>query len=282
MLPRERLTNLPHELLAHLIDGVVDETTRRLGEGPATPARVREALVGAVDEVLAPVAPRLERLARLAEVGVRAATVGHELRNPLSVIETSLFLLGEKSADPRTARLLRRISEQVSASTAIISELLDGARPREEIRVPVDLAEVADYALEAVPRPAHVTTERDLPRGVARVLGDPRRMRQVAVNLLNNAVRATRDRAASGVVVLRVSAADDLAALVVLDDGPGIAFPERLFELLHTTHAEGLGIGLALSRRIVAEHGGALTGGNREGGGAWFRVELPLHRAEAT
>ena len=104
------MTNLPHELLAHLIDGVVDETVRRLGDGPTTPDRVRKALVDAVDEVLAPVAPRLERLARLAEVGVRAATVGHELRNPLSVIETSLFLLGEKSADPRTARLLRRIS----------------------------------------------------------------------------------------------------------------------------------------------------------------------------
>lgn len=275
------MTTLPHELLAHLIDGVVDETTRRLDDGPATPDRVRRALVEAVDEVLAPVAPRLERLARLAEVGVRAATVGHELRNPLSVIETSLFLLGEKNADPRTARLLRRISEQVSASTAIINELLDGARPREEIRVPIDLAEVADYALEAVPRPAHVAVERDLPRGVARVVGDPRRMRQVAVNLVSNAVRATRDRTAPGIVALRVSATDDHAALSVLDDGPGIASPERLFELLHTTHAEGLGIGLALSRRIIAEHGGALTGGNRDGGGAWFRVELPLHRAEA-
>lgn len=281
MLPRRRLTNLPHELLAHLIDGVVDETARRLGDGPATPERVRQALVDAVDDVLAPVAPRLERLARLAEVGVRAATVGHELRNPLSVIETSLFLLGEKNADPRTARLLRRISEQVSASTAIINELLDGARPRDELRVPLDLAEVADYALEAVARPAHISTERDLPRGVARVLGDPRRMRQVAVNLLNNAVRASRERATPGVVVLRVSADAERAALSVLDDGAGIAFPERLFELLHTTHAEGLGIGLALSRRIVTEHGGTLTGGNREGGGAWFRVELPLHRAEA-
>ncbi|MFO0628779.1 MAG: ATP-binding protein [Polyangiales bacterium] len=276
------MSNLPHELLAHLIDGVVDETARRLGDGPTTPAQVRQALVDAVDEVLAPVAPRLERLARLAEVGVRAATVGHELRNPLSVIETSLFLLGEKNADPRTARLLRRISEQVSASTAIINELLDGARPRDEVRAPLDLADIADYALEAVPRPAHVSVERDLPRGVARVLGDPRRLRQVAVNLLNNAVRATRDRTPSGVVALKVSAADDRAALAVLDDGPGIAFPERLFELLHTTHAEGLGIGLALSRRIVAEHGGTLTGGNREGGGAWFRVELPLHRVEGT
>lgn len=243
-----------------------------------TPELLREVLVGAVDEVLEPVAPRLERLARLAEIGVRAATVGHELRNPLSVIETSLFLLGERSGDPRTARLLHRISEQVSTSTAIINELLDGARDRAETRVPVDLAEVAEYSLDALPRPADVAVERDLPKGVATVLGDARRLRQVVLNLLSNAARATRDRASGKVISIEVAAAAERASLTVRDNGAGIDDPTKLFELLHTTHAEGLGIGLALSRRIVAEHGGTLTGGNQPQGGAWFRVELPAVR----
>jgi signal transduction histidine kinase len=264
-------------MLAHLIDGVVDETVRRLGA--AAPAReaLRSALVGAVDDVLDPVAPRLERLARLAEIGVRAATVGHELRNPLSVIETSLFLLHERhDGDPRAARLLRRISEQVAASTVIINELLDGARDRVADRAPVDLAEVAQEAVDAVPRPAHVSVDRALPRGVAMVSGDARRLRQVVVNLVTNALRAMRELPRPARMEVSVETRGGTAALSVLDEGGGIADPARLFELLHTTHADGLGIGLALSRRIVAQHGGALVGGNRPAGGAWFRVELPM------
>lgn len=274
------MTHAAHDLLAHLVDGVVEETLRRMGEGAVPAAQLRTALVAAIDDVLAPVAPRLERLARLAEIGVRAATVGHELRNPLSVIETSLFLLLERCADPRSERQLRRISDQVSTATAIINELLDGARDRVAERAVVDLGEVGQEAVEAVPRGPHVSVALVLPKGVARVVGDARRLRQVVVNLVTNAVRALRDRD-PGHLEVRVEAREGRALLEVLDDGTGIADPARLFELLHTTHAEGLGIGLALSRRIVTEHGGILTGGNRETGGAWFRVDLPLHRPEA-
>lgn len=267
-----------HDLLAHLIDAVVDETVRRLGPASPSSDALRRALVGAVDDVLQEVAPRLERLARLAEIGVRAATVGHELRNPLSVIETSLFLLQERvGQDPRAERLLRRISEQVTTSTAIINELLDGARDRVAERAVVDLAEVAQEAIDAVPRPAHVSVERSLPQGVVLVLGDARRLRQVVVNLVTNALRAMRDVRDAASMEVRVACEDGRASLTVLDTGTGIADPARLFELLHTTHADGLGIGLALSRRIVTEHGGTLTGGNRPAGGAWFRVELPAH-----
>lgn len=269
------MPNAAHSLLGYLIDGVVAEALRRADGEALTAERLREVLVEAVDEVLAPVAPRLERLAQLAEIGVRAATVGHELRNPLSVIETSLFLLGERSADPRTARLLHRISEQVSISTAIINELLDGARDRVEPRVAVDLAEIAESALDAVPRPGLIAVERTLPRGVGFVLGEARRLRQVVVNLLSNAVRATRERESGALISLALQWDEQRVTLTVRDNGSGIDDPAKLFELLHTTHAEGLGIGLALSRRIAVDHNGQLTGGNRDSGGAWFTLELP-------
>lgn len=274
------MSQTAHELLAHLIDPVVDETVRRMGRDAPQSAALREALVASVNDVLDPVAPRLERLARLAEIGVRAATVGHELRNPLSVIETSLFLLLDRVGDDqRTERQLRRISEQVSTATAIINELLDGARDRVAERSLVDLAAVAQEAVDAVPRPAHVSVELSLPRGVALVHGDARRLRQVVVNLVTNALRAMRDARGPAKMALRCASEGGLATLTVLDEGTGIADPERLFELLHTTHADGLGIGLALSRKIITEHGGTLSGGNRPDGGAWFRVELPLHVA---
>lgn len=272
----------PRELFEALVTRVLDHTARALdGHTTLSPEALRARLEPAVSEALSDHFGRLEdrllRAQRLAFVGQLSAGVAHELRNPLSVIETSVFILSERLADvPVAARQLKRISEQVSTATAIISELLEATRNRPIDRVPLDLAVVAREAIAQVPRPSHITLALDLAPGVALLNGDPRRLRQVVVNLLANATRALQETALPRLAV-RVHATDGHATLTVEDNGPGIAPDDlpQLFEPLFSTRAEGTGLGLAISRRIAEAHSGTLTAANAPDGGARFTLTLP-------
>jgi signal transduction histidine kinase len=272
----------PRELFEALVARVLDHTVRALdGHTALSPETLRARLEPAVIEALSDHFSRLEdrllRAQRLAFVGQLSAGVAHELRNPLSVIETSVFILSERLADvPIAARQLKRISEQVSTATAIISELLEATRNRPIDRVPLDLAVVAREAIAQVPRPSHITLALDLAPGVALLNGDPRRLRQVVVNLLSNATRALQETPSPRLAVC-VAATDDHATLTVDDNGPGIAPDDlpQLFEPLFSTRAEGTGLGLAISRRIAEAHGGTLTAANAPDGGARFTLTLP-------
>jgi two-component system NtrC family sensor kinase len=222
---------------------------------------------------------RLARAERLVHVGQIAAGVAHELRNPLSVIETSVFLLqeGVPPTTTRATRQIERIRAQVGIASDIVGDLLDAARNRPAEMLPVDLADIAREAVTWVPRPADTVVEASLPVGVAVVSGDARRLRQVLINLVSNALQAMR-AVSPPRLTLSLAVADGFAAVTVRDHGPGIA-PEhlaRLFEPLWSTRADGVGLGLALSRELAAAHGGTLRADNAPDGGAAFTLRLPL------
>ena len=217
---------------------------------------------------------RLRRRERLATIGQVAAGIGHDLRNPLGVIESSLYLLRKRTGDDeRAGRHLDKIAGQVRVSNQIITDLLQLAREKEAVREPVDLAEVVAEAVEGAGLPGSITVETDVD---ARLLGDAGLLRQAVVNLLTNAGAVLGD--AGGRVWVRARRLDDTAVtLSVEDDGPGFD-PEALgdaFEPLVTTRAKGVGLGLALVRSIVERHGGIVTAENREEGGARIRLSLP-------
>ncbi len=261
---------------------VTDAAVRAL-EGSVAPELVRERVGPAVDDALREHARALEdrllRVERLASAGRLSAGVAHELRNPLAVIETSLFILNERLAgDARAERQLHRIAEQVGLATAIVNDLLETVRDRPVARAPVDLAGVARDALARVPRPSNITLSLDLTPNIAVVDGDARRLGQVVVNLLSNAVQALSAgaRAEAPRLSLSVAREGDDATLTVEDNGPGIpaeALP-RLFDPLFSTRPDGTGLGLALARRIVEAHGGTLTAANVATGGARFTLRL--------
>lgn len=276
-----------------LLRGGLHQALRALEEPPVKRGRAHEALDRILDIELAIMLEtysedyvgRMRAAERLATLGQLAASIGHELRNPLAVIETSLHLLRRRgSDDERVRRHLDRISDQVQVSSQIIEDLLQLARDREPMRRHVDIAEIVRKTAGDLPGVPHALIELDLPSGLPPANVDPGQFRQLLMNLLQNAVQAVAQVARGRVIVQLEALGDDLRVRID-DNGPGLT-PEvlaRAFEPLFTTRAKGIGLGLALCKQIVDRHGGLLVAGNLEGGvGARFEVCFPGALAQGT
>ncbi len=199
---------------------------------------------------------------RLATIGQFVAILGHELRSPLAVIESSLFLVrqhlgGTAAVPPKVAKHLDRIGTEVDRSNNIIHHLLDLARDRPPHLQRVALRSVVDSALEAIELLKGVAVTTEFPDDLEADV-DPDQLRQVLLNLFSNAsqamngggrIRVLGERLPDGTVTIRVG-----------DDGPGIPAEvrHRVFEALFTTRERGTGLGLALCRRILEAHGGTI------------------------
>ncbi len=213
---------------------------------------------------------------RLATIGQVAASIGHDLRNPLAVMQTSLQLLERRiESTPRARRHVTRISNQISLCTMIISDLLELARDRPpELRL-TRMEELVSEAAGAVPRTERVRLYLQLPGDIPEMAVDSGQVRQLVVNLVLNAVQAVGPE---GQVHVRVWTTDSTIRIEVEDDGPGLPeeVVQRLFEPMFTTRSGGTGLGLVVCRRVVENHAGRIRASNRTSGGAKFVVEIPL------
>lgn len=213
-----------------------------------------------------------------------AADASHELRTPLTVIRSSVDYLLRHRSEPvaRVGTALEDIDDEVTHMTSIVEDLLLLARSDsgavELDRVQLDLGDVAADGASALSKPATdrgVRVEVDPEPAV--IAGDPARLRQLVMILVDNAIRHSP---ADGRVAVQVRADGSGAALVVEDDGPGIR-PEDLphvFERFYRAQGApggGTGLGLAIASWIVNRHGGRIEVANRAEGGARFVVHLP-------
>jgi two-component system, NtrC family, sensor histidine kinase HydH len=213
---------------------------------------------------------------RLATIGQFAASIGHELRNPLGVMESSVYLLrehlGATAAEPKVGKHLDRIALEVKRSNKTIHDLLELARNRPPSRQPTDIRKLVTSAIELTAVPATMEIHCDSPPG-SRLDVDPDQLRQVLINLLTNSIQAMNGRGHIWVEAYRAAGA---TVLRVRDDGPGVPAEVRLrvFEALFTTKAKGSGLGLALCRRIAEAHGGSIVVEPTDAG-ASFLLTIP-------
>ncbi|HVA50646.1 MAG TPA: ATP-binding protein [Pirellulales bacterium] len=226
------------------------------------------------------------RAERLAAVGELATGVAHELRNPLTSVKLLIQAVqrNQAAATPDAERL-RVVEQEVARMETTIRELLDFARPPKLRRVRHNVRDTLRRALTLVASRAqqgHVVIEEELGCVPAPVDADPEQLDQVFVNLLLNAIEAMTGGGILHVAIDRgANSSDGLLRIVFRDTGTGISdeVMSRLFEPFVTSKERGIGLGLAISRRIMQEHGGSLTASNPPPGGAMFVVEVPLAEA---
>jgi two-component system C4-dicarboxylate transport sensor histidine kinase DctB len=224
----------------------------------------------------------LAQSSKLAALGEMSAAVSHELNQPLAAMKTYLagarLLLQRKRPDEALSSF-QRIDDLIERMGAITRQLKSYARKGGEAFEEVDLRACVSSALSMMEpqlKARVVKISRGLPRQPVMVMADRIRLEQVIINLLRNALDATKEVKAPQIDILL--SAGETATLTVRDNGHGITELENLFEPFYTTKkpGEGVGLGLAISSGIVTDLGGRLTARNGEGGGAVFEMQLPI------
>ena len=215
---------------------------------------------------------RLEEQRRLTLLGEMSAVLAHEIRNPLASLKGNAQLLAERlPTDSREHARAERVVGEATRLEALTSDLLDFARSTTVERQSIDPMEVLQASIGDVSADGFDVQSAGVP---ARWPMDPARIRQILVNVLQNARQASPEGSRPRV---HVAQEDDRLVYEVRDFGDGLApgTATRIFDPFFTTRTSGTGLGLAVARRAAEMHGGLVSARNHEEGGAVFRIEIP-------
>ena len=228
----------------------------------------------------------VSRQERLSQLGNLAATVAHEIRNPLNSISMGLQRLKAEfhptQDENQYLRFIEIMRGEVQRLNAIVEEFLSLARPLDLKPAPVQVDELLQeltLLAENNADPAKVEIRIVTPPNLPPLRADRNYLKQVLLNLTLNGIQAMPD---GGTLTLEARTSGKNFLLTVADTGTGMA-PEvlaRIFEPYFTTKTNGSGLGLAIARRIVVAHGGTISVGSEADRGSQFRVSLPLNGPE--
>jgi len=230
---------------------------------------------------------RIIQSEKMAVVGTFASGLAHEVRNPLNSIALQLSIL-ERRVAPLPAgvageikELVGVIREEVKRLDNLVGDFLQFSRSNRVQYRPASLDALVDEVarlLRPEARAAGVTLRRQRIGGAIPDLRvDPEKMKQVAINLVQNAIEAMPG---GGVVTVESGLVEGRALMVVRDSGPGLPEGLDVFQLFVTTKARGTGLGLSIAQQIVLEHGGEIAAASEPGKGATFTVSLPVERPD--
>ncbi|HAM35556.1 MAG TPA: hypothetical protein DEB40_01990 [Elusimicrobia bacterium] len=242
-------------------------------------ARTRE-LKAAQDELI--------KKERLAAIGQMASVVGHEIRNPLAVINNSIYFIKTKlggalaGADPKIDKHIKIIESEIRQANGIINEILTYSRTRELKPEQVRLNNWLEELLSVYPFPPHIALDKRLDAANPSVQIDTTEMQQAIRNLINNGIEVMPQQGAIGVHT-RLAEDGKSVVIAVADSGPGIPpdVVDKIFAPFFTTKARGTGLGLAVVRKVVDRHGGSVDVESEVGKGTIFKISLPVAQSAA-
>ena len=248
-----------------------EETIRKLNDELETKVQERtKQLLEAQEEIV-----RKEKLAVLGQV---AGSVGHELRNPLGVMNNAVYFLQTvlTDADDRVKEYLNIIKSEIASSERIVSDLLDSVRTKPPHPEIVGVAALVDQTLRKCTIPPSVTMKLDIAETLPPLWGDAMQIHQVLRNLISNGVEAMPE---GGMLEIR-AVADETAknvAISVRDSGTGMTTEQlrKLFQPLYTTKARGIGLGLVVVKNLTQANGGTVEVRSEAGKGSLFLVTFP-------
>ena len=228
----------------------------------------------------------LKRSDRLIALGELSARMAHEIRNPLAAMSGSIQLLKDQVTSRNEQRLMEIVMREADRLNALIGEFLAYARPAQPRKVRIELRGLVEelrLLLISDKRFSGITI-RNLIAEHFMITADESLLRQVLINLLNNAAEAMNSGGWIEVESRHQLRDTDgheavpMAVVEVNDNGPGIApeMAEHLFEPFWTSKSDGTGLGLAVSYRLVEAHGGMISAGRSEAGGSSFKIFLPV------
>lgn len=264
-----------------IVGTLLDITERVEAEGRAR--QIQEMLLDQQQHARAMVEAELEKLkdelvrkTRLAAVGQVAASIAHELRNPLGAIRNAAFMLERRApaSDLRWAEYIDIIQRASSTGDRIISDLLNMTRNKPPSKAQIDLGAEVRTAFERFDGHLGIRFVDAIGPQAYPIVADAGQLQQVFQNLFTNAIEAMEGR---GRIEVRAEQAGGMDRILVSDEGPGI--PEEMqsliFEPLFTTKAAGTGLGLAICKQIVEQHHGQMFVRPARPRGSEFVVCLP-------
>jgi len=215
---------------------------------------------------------------RMAAIGELAASVGHDLRNPLTGIRGAAYYLKMKwgsKLGKKSKEMLDLIENDVEYSNKIVNDLLDFSKQIELQRGIVNIKSLISEVLSKTETPKKVKIV-DLTRKTHKASLDTDQMKRVLKNLIKNAIEAMPK---GGTLTIRSEKAKDFIKIFVKDTGEGILKRNlgKMFMPLFTTKAKGVGMGLPICKRLVEAHGGTITVESKEGKGTCFTITVPIN-----
>ena len=218
----------------------------------------------------------LVRNEKLALLGQVADSVGHELRNPLGVMNNAVYYLQTVLADSdaTTREYLGIIKGEIADAERIVSDLLDAVRSKPPHPALVNVAEVIGETLRKCAIPASVSVRLDIPPTLPLVSVDPMHLHQVMWNLITNAVEAMPQ---GGTLDIRADEDRQSLRISVRDSGSGMTAEQqaKLFQPMFTTKARHIGLGLVVVKNLTQANGGSVEVQSEVGKGTTFSITLP-------
>ena len=218
---------------------------------------------------------RQKRIERLVVLGQMASGIAHELRNPLNVVRTSVYFLknAKNASSEKREEHLDRIQRQVIVANDVITALSDFAKMPLPNVAPVPIRELLAELLTGLDLPKSITTTITCDDQMPAIVGDRRQLAIVFGNLIRNAVDAMPQ---GGNLCLRTVPDGPCLCVEIQDTGVGISAKDihQIFEPFYSTKARGIGLGLAITKAIIENHGGKLKVSSKEGEGTCFTVRV--------